>query len=716
MNLIDGGPIWWWYFPISAAINVISSVFLGHLIFFKKPGEAINKHFGYLSFSVAFWSSGYFLWQMSGNDDSALVLSKVLMIGAIFTSLTYLHFVLVLLNKSEKNKWPLLFFYSLALLLVILNVFTDSLVFGVEQKSIFKYWPVPGKYFFIYLIIFFIQVIYASWLLLRKFQKGVGIIKTQSLILLIGLGLAFLGGSTNFLLWYDINIPPYGNILVSFYVLLVAYAIIRYRFLDINLAIRKWFYYLVLSGLIVGAYVGTWWFILNATSHSTLAVSVAICGSLLLGSFCFPYVEKFLQNNRLFFAGEYSHYQAINDIGQALSTTLDFTTLTDKSYLIFRQLLSLEKLAGYLIDDNGHKGKIISWQHQNFPPDFYHQVESIKENLFSYFDKYNQILISQELPYRLNDLPLDPRLTNFLRQNDIAAIVPIFSGHILVALFFFGPKNKHDAYSVQDVSVLETFAHQSRLAIQNLKAYQKLKNYSVDLQKEVDIQTKALRELNDKQSKLLADISHELQTPLAVVRGNLDLLARQGGDGQMISNAQNSVDSLSTLIGNILLLAKSDFNQLRLVKQPVNLSALLSELCEQTVIFAEGDNITYQCLAPAEPIIIWADVDKIKSAILNILSNAFKHTASGGQIKLGARVNDNVVVIDIFNSGSYIPEAEQQKIFDRFYRPNGQRSGTGLGLAIAKTIIEKHDGQISVQSFVDSGTTFSLKLPLHDRQ
>ncbi len=224
------------YFSITGLLNAIISLSLAFYLAITSWKIRLARYLIYLCLALGTWSTGYFLWQISNNHDSALFWSRFLMAGAIFTSISFLHLVVVFLNydKLKFYKIMLVIFYIFCFFFEILN-FTPLFVADVGQRLFFKYWPLPGPFYLPYLVIFALHLIIAFGLLYKKYKHSIGIEKKQSLLLLIGISLTFGGGITNYFLWYDIPIAPWGNGLAVAYAIFSTYAIFRYRLLNIKL-------------------------------------------------------------------------------------------------------------------------------------------------------------------------------------------------------------------------------------------------------------------------------------------------------------------------------------------------------------------------------------------------------------------------------------------------------------------------------------------------
>lgn len=231
-----------WFFPIAALLNAVTSTILGVYIILTNYKKSLIRHLFIFCFSVAIWSYGYFAWQITDNAVSALFWCRFLMIGAIFTSILYFHLVLVYLNLNYQKfyHWLLVVFYTCCFFWVAIS-FTDLFVAGVVPISYFKFWPQPGPMYLLYLVFFATHFIYASVLLFKHYRKNKGDKRMQILLMGIGMLLGFIGGSTNYPLWYGINLAPWGNGLVTLYVILTVYAMMKYRFLDVKVVSTELF-------------------------------------------------------------------------------------------------------------------------------------------------------------------------------------------------------------------------------------------------------------------------------------------------------------------------------------------------------------------------------------------------------------------------------------------------------------------------------------------
>lgn len=219
--------------------------------------------------------------------------------------------------------------------------------------------------------------------------------------------------------------------------------------------------------------------------------------------------------------------------------------------------------------------------------------------------------------------------------------------------------------------------------------------------------------------EFIAAVSHELRTPLAVIMGLAELLREEA----LSPSAQESVDlilesafRLKTMVDNLLDTSRLEAGRFEVVRRPVNLLPLLSDLARSFQGVARLSGVAFQ-VELAELPILEADPDRVVQVVGNLLSNAFKFTPPGGRVRFAARQEGEALVLEVEDTGPGIPEEELPKLFQRYARAENARargvSGTGLGLFISKHIVEAHGGRIEVRTQVGKGSLFRVILPLY---
>jgi signal transduction histidine kinase len=226
------------------------------------------------------------------------------------------------------------------------------------------------------------------------------------------------------------------------------------------------------------------------------------------------------------------------------------------------------------------------------------------------------------------------------------------------------------------------------------------------------------RRLARARRDLIANVSHELKTPLTAVKGFMELLE----DAEMAPERRTEflhlmsqeVARLERLVAEQLELARLDAGALVLEREPVDLGELASEIAESRRLLAEREGISLVATPTAAPVTVDADAARVEQILLILLDNAIRHTPSGGKISLGVSTDGRNGTVSVRDTGTGIPIDAQQFVFDRFYQadPSREGQGLGLGLAIARGLADAHGGSIEVRSAPLVGTVFTVRLPL----
>ena len=224
----------------------------------------------------------------------------------------------------------------------------------------------------------------------------------------------------------------------------------------------------------------------------------------------------------------------------------------------------------------------------------------------------------------------------------------------------------------------------------------------------------------ESQKQFVQDASHELRTPIAIAQTNIEVLEMDNkvtvkDYERLMGILKMNLERMSTLSEKLLLLSEGDQGKVNWAT--VDIALLLTELATEFKTKADESGISLE-LAPIEQNIpVLGDAFRLKQALVNLVDNAIKYNRPGGEVKISASADDAQVIVEIKDNGIGISQADQQRIFERFYRVDKSRSraqgGSGLGLAIVRKIAEEHGGTVSVESTLGEGSTFRITLPRH---
>jgi two-component system, OmpR family, heavy metal sensor histidine kinase CusS len=215
-----------------------------------------------------------------------------------------------------------------------------------------------------------------------------------------------------------------------------------------------------------------------------------------------------------------------------------------------------------------------------------------------------------------------------------------------------------------------------------------------------------------------ADASHELKTPLTIIRGEIEAALRSGKltstQEKTMLNLQEETGRLIQIMEGLLLLSQADAGKLKLELRPVDLSTMLEDLLEDVEILAAPSGIRLQARFSKE-VVINGEPQFLRQLLLNLFDNAIKYNVPNGEIHAELTAEGGMAVFTIANSGTQIPREERERIFDRFHRAersrDRSRGGQGLGLSICREIARAHHGEISYVPAHTGWTSFQLKIP-----
>lgn len=228
-----------------------------------------------------------------------------------------------------------------------------------------------------------------------------------------------------------------------------------------------------------------------------------------------------------------------------------------------------------------------------------------------------------------------------------------------------------------------------------------------------------LKKLEAFRKDFIADVSHELKTPIFAAQGFVHTLLdgavkEKAVRKKFLKKAARSLDGLDMLVQDLLTLSHIETGQIKMRFEEIDLYALTLDVFDQFKGKSDKKEIALRVEGPVRKVMVYADWQRIRQVMTNLISNAIKHSEEGGEVVVSFAIRKRSVVTRVRDAGEGIPPEHTKRIFERFYRVDKSRSrekgGTGLGLAIVKHILEGHDTVPEVESVPGKGSTFSFKL------
>ncbi len=388
-------------------------------------------------------------------------------------------------------------------------------------------------------------------------------------------------------------------------------------------------------------------------------------------------------------------YQRLMEISRQLNSTLDLGALLRRILDAARELTDTEEASILLVDPA--TGELRFEAASNLSRA---EMEAIpvpmQGSLAGWVATHGEPVLVRDTRSDARWFPRVDKTTRFVTRNLLA--VPMQVHGRTIGVLEAINKRGDQPWTDDDREVLTALADQAAIAVQNARLFQ--------------------------QNDFIADMVHELRTPLAALKAGAALLVRpnvlESVRQEIAHSLLAEVDRLTELTTDFLDLARLESGRMRLEPTPFDLRELLTECLGVIAPVAAQQHISLS-LRPGTGV-AYADRDRIKQVLLNLLTNAVKYNVQGGAVTVALDVrgvpekrDGEQYIISVSDTGPGIPEDEAPYIFEKFYRAStaGQTPGTGLGLTIARRIVEAHGGEMWFESTPGAGTTFYFTLPAH---
>ena len=441
----------------------------------------------------------------------------------------------------------------------------------------------------------------------------------------------------------------------------MSYAIIRHKLMDIRVVAQRSLVYVLLLLITVNLYVFGLQFLghfLNEISDATVIITAG--SIMIIGIIFWMPLKRWLEKvtDPIFFKDPYDYADALQNLSRILRTSVIQTDIISASSMTLK--------------------KIFKTPHADFR-----------------FASDTKTAVPSE---------------------HAAISLPIVFEDRQIAVLELGHKRSGDSYTTRDMQLLQTFSFQAATALEKARLYEQVQEYNSRLEKLVEKRTGEIQKLQEEQKQMMIDISHNLQTPLAVIRGELELLEEAGVKPDKMEIVSTSLDRVSSFIRQLLRLAKLDSSSFIVERMPINLSEIVRAQADYFEVMAEEKNVAIHYDAP-ETALVLGNKRMLEELLTNLVVNAIKYRSPdrNGTVRISLTTESGMAKLEIEDNGMGIPQNEMQELFTRFYRTTRTRGvlpGSGLGLAIAKSIVDKHEGTISVESSVDECTLFTVRIPL----
>lgn len=700
------------HYVIALLTTSCALVILAPFVYFKGRNKAVNITFTLYSLCIVIWGLGQAYHNSATDRITAIFWARYFHAGVIFISTAFVHFTLTLLGIDALKRKLIRALYITSFVFLFLDFTPLFIPDAVPKFSLNYYWTI-GPVYLPFLIFWFGSVVYALYKLHKAYHSEVGMKRNQLRYLYWSTLFGYVGGSSNYLPVFNIHLypfNPFGTYAVPIYSIIVTYAIIKYRLMDINIAIGKLATYLFLLVILSGVYLGlmlgmdrvfsklpaynpfvSHFLIFLALSIALIYLIPRIKGDTGEG------IEKF------FFKNKFKHRGTLREFSKRLVLIPDEEQLLTESVNNIATAMEVTKVAIMLKDDLSSDNYIVQASSG--------LDEQAKQLAFTPQDGVIQWLTENKKAFLMEEidkiLPLEEVGKIKIELKDIEAVIylPLIIHNELGGVLALGEKLSGEMFSHIDIDLLEDFANQLVLSI----SYKRLESRMMRADRLVSLGT------------LAAGMAHEIRNPLSSIQTFAQLLPEKYNDKEFREEFSKIVASdtqrISRIIESVMALVKSK----PAILQACNINKLLDEtlFLIKSELNKDGVKVTrsYDEHLPQ----IKADREQLQQTFLNIFLNALAALSNhDGTLTISTRQKlipsvlsgreEKYAQIEIKDNGIGIEKRLLDRIFEPFFttRPDG----TGLGLSIVHRIVEQHRGFVSVDSESGKGTAFLINLPM----
>lgn len=624
----------------------------GLYVLLNNSARAVNRWFTVFTTGIALWNVGLSLLFFLGRP----IFISLILEGAVILSIGLFFFAKVF-PTGKITPLDMLYFVPMAGVTVL--VLCHQIISSVSITASGSIIPHNEHLFWIYGVALAAYLLGGMAVLIRKYVGADTSIRVQLRHFLGGIVVLIITG-----LVCDVALPSMGVYGLNLagpsaslvFVVATAYSIVRHRLMDIRLVIQRGLVYFTLLVIIVATYVLGLEFLGYLLQRVTDFNSIVSAGiTTVLGVFFIEPLRKYFEKitDPIFFKHRYVYPDALTRLSRLLNTTMSQADVIAASSQALKDIFKTSEVSFVLNEQYRH--------------------------------------------------PANP---------SSGVVLPIVFEERAIGTITLGPKRSGDQYDRQDMQLLETFLNQAAVALEKGRLYEKVEEYNGQLERIVEERTSEVKRIQEEQKRNMIDISHNLQTPLAVIRGELELMQEYSADQGKIVAVKRSLMRVSEFIRQLLHLARLDNSIYDIPFIDLDFSFLVEEQAEYFEVMGYEHRLKVE--ATIEPhIMMRGNKRLLEEALTNIAQNAIKYRRDDVEscMHIDLKQKDDCIVLTLEDNGIGIEKENLKEIFTRFYRTSRatkKSQGVGLGLSIVQKIVEMHGGTITVKSKVGHGTKFVM--------
>lgn len=676
------------FYAIPAGVAALYSFVLALLVIAKNRTSAVNRTFSLVLGLTSIWQLGNSLAINSSTATAAFLSIKIGFVGIALIPVVTYHLIVSFLEKSAQRTLRIGYIVGLVIAAIgwVLPIYSGvhkyNWGFWYEAGSLY---PLYGIYFTIYGYLTF------SKLVSHLAAERKPIERNRQKYLMLGLISAFFGG-IDFLPTYGINIFPFSFIFLIAAFTIFFYAIIRHHLVHVSLVIRKTLVYSSVVSLVTALFVVAIIAITHLISSLGKTESFAVTTFIaLVIALLFNPLKNKMQAivDKFFYRTSYDYYLAIQDFNQALAVRIENEAIYKYVVSFLFEVLKLKGVSLYAKQKDDYAEacsmKVEGSNGGNARP---HKL-TVESPIIRCMQDTGEIVIKRD---KVSPGGVD-YVSTALRERGFEMGVPVIIGDTLDCVIFLKGKRSEDIFTDEDRALLKTIAGSSAMSIKVASIHEE----------KVKSEKMAMIGL------VAATLAHEIKNPLASIKTFCELLPRKYNSDQEFRESftrivPSEICRIDKLVSELLELSRQ--RQVEAKTDTIHMSGLLAETLNLFSAQHAETGIQVQTFFTSERCTLNGNKDKLKQALINLITNCTQAMPDGGILKVSTVVVGGRLVINIQDTGPGIEERDLKHLFVPFY--STKETGTGLGLPISKGIIEDHGGAIEVVSTPHLGATYVL--------
>ena len=706
------------YLILSSLLTFLTAFFYATAIYAAKTNELHSKYYVNLLVSIAIWSFGYFLWRISSSEIQADYFCRLLTGASIFMPITAYHFSIILSGKKSNRA---LKYGYLGALILCLMLPTGLIMQGVKPKFGHRYWPEAGPLTWLYLTYFFGYLFLSAKLFVRGWREHLGNRATKNLFILFIWITGCIGGATNFPLWFNIPVQPYGNVFLCFSLVLLTLGL--YSDFTVRIQLYKNLFQLILCA------TASFVYLLVITHHfSTLntplspeliwihgigAFLVIVLASWIVSAIKLQ-VERVLE--AVFLNEPTIGLTQLKDLPTKFTESNDNQSLINLIAKVIKRSLPTRNIAIFTRENEGQPYRILA-KNGRFP-----NLKAAREIAAN--DPLIVSLSKRAIPLNINKVTksIDPAvylsLVDLRNALNVSVIIPISSNQQLYGLILLGPLKNQQKWDNETTTVLFTLGAQIGIHFRTKELEAIVELRSIELEQ----RNEQLEKANIEKQNFLTSFSHEIRNPLNGIINISQLLAEEKDltdtQAELINYLISCKQHLEQLIIPTLDYSSLEAGIYHCTEEPFDVNTIIKSLIAMHSHQAESKGLQLSCdLTEVSNNWIGA-VTPLRQILINLISNAIKYTDSGSvNLELSYQQNEKNITatFSIKDTGPGIPIIQQDLIFHpstRLAVNENSQPGSGMGLPISRRIAQTLNGTLNLkESETKSGSVFELTLP-----